>query len=111
MGGASRRKWEAMLERAQLLLQGIPEQKNPMQPPHKVLLAASVAMLIAGGLTVIFVFFWFGVFLMYAGAVILAIDLLCHPWNWKWKSVAMLIPAIIIVPTSMWAFGSAPLQA
>ena len=81
-----------------------------MQPPHKVLLAAFFALLIAGGLTVIFVFFWLGVLLMYAGAVVLAIDLLCHPWNWKLKSVAMLIPVLIIVPTSIWAWGSAPLE-
>jgi hypothetical protein len=107
MGQASRRKWEARLQRMQVLLQ---EKTISVQPPIKVIRAAWITTLLGGGLAVITAFFWFGVSLTYLGAVILAIDCLCEKWSWKWKSVSMLLPAMIIVFVSIWAWGSAPLQ-
>lgn len=110
MGRASRRKWEAMLARTEVLLKNAEEHKNLEQGPIKALRAAYITTLLGAGLAVIFNFFWVGLVLTYIGAVVLAIDFLCEKWGWKWKSVSMALPVLIIVLVSVWAFGSAPLH-
>lgn len=109
MGKASRRKWEARLEKIRLQFQ----QKTEVMHPFKWLGAKGIAaILLGGGTAVMFVFFWVGLALIYLGAIVLIVDFYYESWKWKWlKFVAMALPVILIIfPVSFWAFGSSPLR-
>lgn len=107
MGEASRRKWEARLERLRLSLQ---EKTETMHPVKYLRVTGIASLLLGGGLAVIFAFFWTGVGFIYLGAIILAADIYSQPWNWKWKLAVMLMPILIVLLVSIWISESAPLN-